>query len=105
MRNDVGLVAFAHIRRGLRRDRSNRGRDGLMNTDDLFQTGVAMMRAQAEELRPAERCLVTGQPIYCPKCGSLLDKRGQCTDPRERCDLYADWSDVVPYPTYEEMRR
>jgi hypothetical protein len=53
-----------------------------------------------EQIRLADRCIVTGQPLFCPECGSPLGKSGQCTDSREKCLLY--WKETQPFPDYDD---
>lgn len=63
-----------------------------------------MITAACADLRPADRCLITGQPLFCPECGSSLNERGYCACPDWReCSIRddAEYRDGgPPYPDY-----
>lgn len=57
-------------------------------------------------LRPADCCLITRQPLFCPECRSPLDERGHCTDYWEKCEIYlrAEYENGgPPYPSYSPL--
>lgn len=59
-----------------------------------------------EHLRPADRDAITGQPLFCPQCGSSLGANGHCSaGDWIKCHV-RDEADYVngrkPFPDYNE---